>query len=179
MVLLPVLNCPCLSAVVPIVPGIVTLIINTLQFLHSTQSVFRSVKHLRHSFAFDAPKIWNELPNDVRCATSVASFRKKLKTYPFAIASPMETIFTQSNKSDFLQSPVLIKLGCKIADFVILAFISICLLPLKLWTYWWARLTYLDPYVLSSKTFKLFINVNLCQENSPWFCSPYMGVGLL
>ena len=34
--LLPILNCSCLSAVVPIVPGIVTQIVNTLQFLLST-----------------------------------------------------------------------------------------------------------------------------------------------
>ena len=49
-------------------------------------SVFKSVKHFDHSFAFDAPKIWNELPHDVRSASSVASFRKKLKTYLFAKA---------------------------------------------------------------------------------------------
>ena len=44
-------------------------------------SVFKSVKHFGHSFAFDAPKNWNELPHDVRSTTSVASFRKKLKIY--------------------------------------------------------------------------------------------------
>ena len=51
-------------------------------------SVFKSAKHIGHSLAFDAPKIWNELPQDVRSATSVASFRKKLKTYLFAKAYP-------------------------------------------------------------------------------------------
>ena len=51
-------------------------------------SVFKSVKHFDHSFAFDAPRIWNELPQDVRSATSVASFRKKLKTYLYAKAYP-------------------------------------------------------------------------------------------
>ena len=40
------------------------------------------------SVAFDAPKIFNELPHDVRSATSVASFRKKLKPYLFAKAYP-------------------------------------------------------------------------------------------
>ena len=50
-------------------------------------SVFKSVKHFDDSFAFDAPKIWNELPRDVRSAASVASFSKKLKTYLFAKAS--------------------------------------------------------------------------------------------
>ena len=29
-------------------------------------SVFKSAKHFGHSFAFDAPKIWNDLPQDVR-----------------------------------------------------------------------------------------------------------------
>ena len=33
-----------------------------------------------HNFAFDALKIWNKLPHDLRSAASVASFRKKLKT---------------------------------------------------------------------------------------------------
>ena len=51
-------------------------------------SVFKSVKHFDHSFAFDAPKIWNEVPHDVRRAASVASFRKKLKTYLFPKAYP-------------------------------------------------------------------------------------------
>ena len=51
-------------------------------------SVFKSAKHFGHSFAFDALKIWNDLPQDVRSATSVASFRKKLKTYLFAKAYP-------------------------------------------------------------------------------------------
>ena len=55
----------------------------TVPTFHS--SVFKSVKHFGHSFAFDAPKIWNELPNDVCSTTSVASFRK-LKTYLFAKA---------------------------------------------------------------------------------------------
>ena len=36
MVLLPILNRFCLSAVAPIVPGVVTLIVNTLHFLNST-----------------------------------------------------------------------------------------------------------------------------------------------
>ena len=51
-------------------------------------SVFKSIKHFGHSFAFDAPKICNELPHDVCSATSVASSIKKLKTYLFAKAYP-------------------------------------------------------------------------------------------
>ena len=34
------------------------------------------------SFAYDAPKIWNELPEDVRSATSIATFRNKLIYFP-------------------------------------------------------------------------------------------------
>ena len=45
-------------------------------------SFFKSVKHFGHSFAFDAPKIWNDIPHDVRSATSVASFRKKAQNLP-------------------------------------------------------------------------------------------------
>ena len=51
-------------------------------------SLFMSVKHFGHSFAFDAPRIWKELPHDVRSAASVASFRKKHKNYLFAKAYP-------------------------------------------------------------------------------------------
>ena len=59
-------------------------------------SVFKSTKHFGLSFAFDAPKTWNELPQDVRCATSVASFRSKLKipvckSLP-TIASPVTSV---------------------------------------------------------------------------------------
>ena len=35
----------------------------TVNPFHS--SIFKSVKHFDHSFAFNAPKIWNELPRDV------------------------------------------------------------------------------------------------------------------
>ena len=47
-------------------------------------SPYKSVQHFRHSFALDAPKIWNGLPDNVYNATSIASIRKKLKTYVFA-----------------------------------------------------------------------------------------------
>ena len=57
-----------------------------LSVLHSTHHSLSQSNVLAFSFAFDAPKIWNELPNDVGSASSVASFRKKLKTYWFAKA---------------------------------------------------------------------------------------------
>ena len=41
-------------------------------------------------FAFDAPKVWNDLPNHVCGTSSVAVFGRKLKTYLFAKAYPPE-----------------------------------------------------------------------------------------
>ena len=51
-------------------------------------SIYKSTKQFGLSFAYDAPKIWNELPDNVRSATSIASFRKKLKAYLFCQAYP-------------------------------------------------------------------------------------------
>ena len=47
-------------------------------------SIYKSTKQFGLSFAYDAPKIWNEL----RSATSIATFRKKLKAYLFCQAYP-------------------------------------------------------------------------------------------
>ena len=44
-------------------------------------SVFKSQKHFGLSFAYDAPMIWNDLPDEVHSANSIASFRSKLKSY--------------------------------------------------------------------------------------------------
>ena len=35
-------------------------------------------KHFGHSFAFDAPMVWNDLPDEVRSATTCL-FQKKVK----------------------------------------------------------------------------------------------------
>ena len=51
-------------------------------------SIYKSKKHFGLSFAYDAPRIWNDLPDDVRSAKSLSSFRKKLKTYLFENAYP-------------------------------------------------------------------------------------------
>ena len=52
-------------------------------------SVFKSQKHFGLSFAYDAPMIWNDLPDEVRStANSLASFRSKLKSYLFGKAYP-------------------------------------------------------------------------------------------
>ena len=59
-----------------------------LEVPHSATSVYKYSKHFGLGFAYDAPKIWNDVPDDVRLATSLHSFRKKLKTYLFAQAYP-------------------------------------------------------------------------------------------
>ena len=39
-------------------------------------TVHKSKRHFSHSFAYDAPKVWNDLPDEIRSAQSLASFRK-------------------------------------------------------------------------------------------------------
>ena len=43
-------------------------------------SVHTSVKQSGNSFAFDAPIVWNALPDEIRAPPSLASFRQQLKT---------------------------------------------------------------------------------------------------
>ena len=54
-----------------------------------TQSISR-IKTITGARAFSscAPSLWNNLPLSVRSATSVATFRRRLKTYLFDLASP-------------------------------------------------------------------------------------------
>ena len=50
--------------------------------------VHKSVKQFGNSFAFDAPTVWNALPDEIRASPSLASFRKQLKTYLYTKAYP-------------------------------------------------------------------------------------------
>ena len=59
-----------------------------LEVSHFATSIYKSSKHFDLNFAYDAPKIGNNLSDDVCLATSLHSFRKKLKTYLFAQAYP-------------------------------------------------------------------------------------------
>ena len=52
-------------------------------------SVHKSVKQFGNSFAFDAPSIWNALPDEVCASPSLASFRKQHKTYLYTKAYPL------------------------------------------------------------------------------------------
>ena len=69
----------------PIVLVTDSIILNVPQY---QPSIYKSTKQFGLSFAYDAPKIWNELPDNVSSATSIASFRKKLKAYLFCQAYP-------------------------------------------------------------------------------------------
>ena len=51
-------------------------------------TIHKSIKQFGFSFAFDAPTVWNSLPEDIRVSPTMASFRKKLKTYLYAKAYP-------------------------------------------------------------------------------------------
>ena len=46
-------------------------------------SVHKYQKHFVYSFAFGAPTLWNDLPDDVRSAPNLACFREILKSYLF------------------------------------------------------------------------------------------------
>ena len=43
---------------------------------------------LVQSFSYDGPKLWNDLPDDIRLIASLPSFRNKLKAYLFSEAYP-------------------------------------------------------------------------------------------
>ena len=49
-------------------------------------SVHKSVKQFVYSFDFDAPTVWNALPDEICASPSLASFRKQLKTYLYTKA---------------------------------------------------------------------------------------------
>ena len=44
-------------------------------------SIHISVKQFGNSLAFDAPTVWNALPDETCASSSLASFRNWLKTY--------------------------------------------------------------------------------------------------
>ena len=44
-------------------------------------SIYKSKKHFGHSFAYDAPRISNDLPDDVRSAKSLL-IQKKVESLP-------------------------------------------------------------------------------------------------
>ena len=51
-------------------------------------TIHKSTKQFGFSFAFDAPTVWNLLPEDIHASPTIASFRRKLKTYLYTKAYP-------------------------------------------------------------------------------------------
>ena len=51
-------------------------------------TIHKSTKQFGFSFAFDAPTVWNSLPEDIRASPTIASFRKKLTSYLYAKPYP-------------------------------------------------------------------------------------------
>ena len=51
-------------------------------------SIHKSAKQFDYSFAFDAPTVWNALPDEIGVSPSLTSFRKQLKTYSYTKAYP-------------------------------------------------------------------------------------------
>ena len=51
-------------------------------------TIHKSTGQFGFSFDFDAPTVWNSLAKDIRASSTIASFRKKLKTYLYTKAYP-------------------------------------------------------------------------------------------
>ena len=51
-------------------------------------SIFKSKVHFRNGLAYDGPSMWNALPHEVRSASTLARFRRNLKTYLYQDAYP-------------------------------------------------------------------------------------------
>ena len=52
------------------------------------QMLIKKMHHFKatlgdRSFSFASSSVWNSIPNDVRCAPSLSSFKSRLKTYLF------------------------------------------------------------------------------------------------
>ena len=78
----------CLSIVEGMAQDTTAQIRGSWRFLNFTH-LYTNKKTLGHSFAFDAPTLWNDLPDDVCSAPTLACFRKKLKSYLFDEAFPL------------------------------------------------------------------------------------------
>ena len=50
--------------------------------------VHKSKKEFNNSFSYDAPNLWNNLPDNIRLAPTLTTFRSRLKTYLFQQAFP-------------------------------------------------------------------------------------------
>ena len=77
-----------LSIIVHTIPGGVRPTEHFLVVPQFRPSIHKSKRHFSPSFAYDAPNVWNDLPDEIRSAPSLASFRKKSRLYLFTKAYP-------------------------------------------------------------------------------------------
>ena len=61
---------------------------NFLNVPNFQPTIHKSTKQFGFSIAFDAPTVWNSLPEDIHASPTIAIFRKKLKTYLYTKAYP-------------------------------------------------------------------------------------------
>ena len=59
-----------------------------LQVPHYCASIHKSKVHFNNSFSCDAPKLWNDLPHDIRSAPNLSCFKSRLKTNLFQKSFP-------------------------------------------------------------------------------------------
>ena len=59
-----------------------------LQVPHYCASIHKSKVHFNNSFSYDALKLWNDLPRDIRSAPNLLCFKSRLKTYLFQKSFP-------------------------------------------------------------------------------------------
>ena len=59
-----------------------------LQVPHCCASIHKSKVHFNNSLSYDAPKLWNDLPHDIRSAPNLSCFKSRLKTYLFQKSFP-------------------------------------------------------------------------------------------
>ena len=78
----------CLFIVEDMAQDKTTQIKGSWRFLNTTHEYTNKKTHFGHSFAFDAPTLWNNLPADVRSPPNLSCFRNKLKSYLFDNSFP-------------------------------------------------------------------------------------------
>ena len=83
-----ILDHTCLPAPPATTPDTARLIITIFKFHLFTPLSISHQNDLASVLLFDASRVWNGLPNEVCGASSVAIFRRKLKTYLFTKAYP-------------------------------------------------------------------------------------------
>ena len=54
-----------------------------LQVPQYCSPIHKSKVHFNNSFSYDAPKLWNDLPHDIRSAPNLTCFKSRLKTTYF------------------------------------------------------------------------------------------------